>query len=221
MKKRQSLLYELLYYLFDSFLVPLLRTTFYATESTAFRNRTVYFRQDNWNTITQPILERLKQDCFTTISKNEAVGIMSGRDFGYSHVRLHPKQNGVRPIINLRRRSVKVDRNRPLSKQVVQQQQSVNNILNATFHVLNYEKQSHARVLGSSVFGANDIYQRLQAYKANLVKCWPEGLPQLYFVKVDVACAFDSIDQEKLLEIVRDIVRHVSCLWLGGRYIVR
>lgn len=203
------MLHELLYYLFDSFLIPLLRTNFYITDSTAFRNRTIYFRQDDWNTITLPLLEKLREECFTSISKNEAVGIMSGRDFGYSHVRLLPKHNGVRPIVNLRRRSVKIDRNRELN-QVVQQQQSINNILNVTFHVLNYEKKSHANVLGSSVFGSQDIYERIQSYKATLVKRWPHALPRLFFVKVDVACAFDSIDQEKLLAIVRDILRHVS-----------
>jgi len=210
MKKRQSLLYELLYYLFDSLLIPLLRTNFYATESAAFRNRTIYFRQDDWNAITLPLLERLKAGCFTSISKNEAIGIMSGRDFGYSYVRLLPKQTGVRPIVNLRRRSVKLDRNNRDSNQVVQQQQSINNILNVTFHVLNYEKRSDLSGLGSSVFGAQDIYEKVIKYKTGLLKLWRGTLPRLYFVKVDVACAFDSIDQEKLLEIVNNIVRHVS-----------
>lgn len=208
MKKRQSLVYELLYYVFDSVLIPLLRTNFYATETTAFRNRTIYFRQDDWNTITYPILEKLKDEHFTSISKNEAIGIMSGRDFGYSYVRLLPKLNGVRPIVNLRRRSVKIDRNKDLN-QFVRQQQSINTILNVTFHIFNYEKRSNVDNLGSSVFGAQDIYEKMRSYKATLLECHNGTLPKLYFVKVDVACAFDSIDQEKLLEIVQDIICHV------------
>jgi telomerase reverse transcriptase len=208
MRKRLDLLHELLYYVFDSLLIPLLRTNFYATESAAFRNRTLYFRQDDWRTIALPLLEKLKEDCFTTISKNEAIGIMSGRDFGYSFVRLLPKQTGVRPIVNLRRRSVKIDRNKAESNQSIQQQQSINNILNATFHVLNYEKGADEDSLGSSVFGAQEIYEKLKAYKSSLLKQNGRILPRLYFVKVDVACAFDSIDQEKLLEIVKDVLRH-------------
>lgn len=210
MQKRQSMLYELIYYIFDSIMIPLLRTNFYATESVAFRNRTIYFRQDDWNTITLPILEKLKAGCFTTLNKNEAISIMNGRDFGYSYVRLLPKLNGVRPIVNLRRRSVKIDRNKSESQQLVQQQQSINNILNITFHVLNYEKRSDLNRLGSSVFGAQDVYERLFDYKEKVLTSNKGALPRLYFVKVDVACAFDSIDQEKLLEIVQDIVSHVS-----------
>jgi telomerase reverse transcriptase len=211
-QKRQSLLHELLYYIFDSFLIPLLRTNFYATESAAYRNRTVFFRQDDWNSITQPILEKLKQGCFTTISKNEAVGIMSGRQFGYSYVRLLPKLNGVRPIVNLRRRSIKVDRHHgeAAGTQIVQQQQSINNILNVTFHVLKYEKKCNVESMGSSVFGAQDIYDRMYEFKSRLMKKYKGHLPPLYFVKADVVCAFDSIDQKKLLEIVQDIICHVS-----------
>lgn len=214
MQKRQSLLHELVYYIFDSLLIPLLRTNFYATESAAFRNRTIFFRQDDWNSITQPILEKLKEGCFTTISKNEAVGIMSGRQFGYSYVRLLPKLNGVRPIVNLRRRSIKIDRNinSESGSQVVQQQQSINNILNVTFHVLKYEKRCNVGSMGSSVFGAQDIYERLYGYKNALLERHSGQLPTLYFVKADVACAFDSIDQGKLIEIVQDIICHVSRL---------
>ncbi|UZJ56496.1 hypothetical protein CBS101457_005816 [Exobasidium rhododendri] len=214
MKKRLSLLHELLYYLFDSFLIPLLRTNFYATESAAFRNRTLYFRQDDWATISLPLLDQLKVDCFTAVSKNEAIGIMSGRDFGYSYVRLLPKQTGVRPIVNLRRRSVKIDRNKSDTNQVVQQQQSINNILNVVFHVLNYEKKSDSKRLGSSVFGAHEIYEKMKLYKEALLRQNDGSLPRLYFVKVDLVCAFDSIDQEQLLRIVKSILHH-------DRYIIQ
>jgi hypothetical protein len=34
--------------------------------------------------------------------------------------------------------------------------------------------------------------------------------PKLYFVKVDVQACFDSIEQGKLLEIIRRIIKEVS-----------
>lgn len=34
--------------------------------------------------------------------------------------------------------------------------------------------------------------------------------PKLYFVKVDVQACFDSIEQTKLLEILRDLISEVS-----------
>lgn len=41
------------------------------------------------------------------------------------------------------------------------------------------------------------------------------GSPQLYFVKVDVQACFDTIDQAKLLEMLRDLLSQVgsaSCI---------
>jgi len=38
--------------------------------------------------------------------------------------------------------------------------------------------------------------------------------PKLYFVKVDVQACFDTIDQTKLLEILRELISEVSGTWL-------
>lgn len=236
--KRRALLYELLFWLFDGLLVPLLRTNFYATESAKFRNRVLYFRHDDWSSISQPIFEKLKHECFERVAKHKAVGIMSQRDFGYSFVRLLPKEVGMRPIVNLRRRSVKIDRkaskgvpkaeaNSKLGGrqdqqtreaggggQLVRPQQSINTILNTTFQVLNYEKYACPTDLGSSVFGPQDVHERLSRFKAGLHLKYGEKLPELYFLKMDVAGAFDCISQEKLLMIIEEIIRH-------DRYIVQ
>jgi len=229
--KRQDLINELLFWLFDGILMPLLRTNFYATESAKFRNHVLYFRGDVWSKITEPIIENLKDERFEKIGKHKAVGIMSRRSFGYSFVRLLPKEVGMRPIVNLRRRSTKIDRKvkaAVTSKsrtrktksqsdewgQLVVQNHSINNIMNATFQVLNFERQDNPNALGSSVFGPHDVFLRLSNFKAQLQSRYGEQLPQLYFVKMDIAGAFDCIDQTKLLKIVEGIVRY-------DRYIVQ
>jgi Telomerase ribonucleoprotein complex - RNA binding domain len=45
------------------------QTTFYVTESSAFRNRILYFRQDDWNTLCAPLIDRLSSDTFVKIDK--------------------------------------------------------------------------------------------------------------------------------------------------------
>ena len=40
------------------------QTTFYATESSVFRNRIIYFRQDDWQTLCEPLLKRLASVTF-------------------------------------------------------------------------------------------------------------------------------------------------------------
>ncbi|CEL53334.1 Telomerase reverse transcriptase OS=Bos taurus GN=TERT PE=3 SV=2 [Rhizoctonia solani AG-1 IB] len=81
-------------------------------------------------------------------------------------------------------------------------QPSVNQVLNAAFHILNYEKSEKPELLGASVFGVNDIYRKLATFKA--AARLPDGtMPKLYFVKLDVRACFDTIDQDKLLQILR------------------
>lgn len=40
------------------------QTCFYVTESSAFRNQLLYFRQDDWVTLCTPLIERLKSATF-------------------------------------------------------------------------------------------------------------------------------------------------------------
>lgn len=88
--KRRELLEEFIFWYFDSFLIPLLKvttnmslslrgviltsdvisqTTFYITESSAFRNRVLYFRHDDWSTLCAPLVEKLSTDTFQRIEQ--------------------------------------------------------------------------------------------------------------------------------------------------------
>lgn len=252
-ESRKALVFELLYWLFDGLVIPLLRTTFYITETAAYRNKVLYFRQDDWHVLSRPVLGQLKETIFEPLTRAEALSMMSSRKLGYSHVRLLPKETGVRPIVNLRRRSTKQvhtyqqasqdaagakTKKLKLSAALAKQKreslilgQSINYILQSVFHVLTYEKSRMltdagdedgggawrgvdgvgADMLSSSVFGPNEIYARLKMFKQKLLQDRSRaggvrGKGKLYFVKVDVRCAFDSIDQSKLLEIIEKIL---------------
>lgn len=84
--KRRELLEEFLFWYFDSFLLQLLKvsrcpakpwsatdqelqTTFYITESSAFKNQVLYFRQDDWQTLCAPLVERLTATTFERMSE--------------------------------------------------------------------------------------------------------------------------------------------------------
>lgn len=244
---RKKLVLELLYWLFDGLLIPLLRTTFYVTETAAYRNKVLYFRQDDWHVLSRPVLGQLKESVFEPLTRAEALGLMSSRRLGYSHVRLLPKETGVRPIVNLRRRSTKQVHSEQQSqaaagkaknkakagtvattakqrKESLILGQSINFILQSVFHILTYEKswmltasamagegqrEDSGGMLSSSVFGPNEIYTQLKSFKQSLGVGSTEGKRtsrKLYFIKVDVRCAFDSIDQAKLLEIIERIL---------------
>ena len=222
---RRSLLAEVVYYLFDSILTPLLRTTFYVTETQRYRNRVLYFRQDDWLILSKPLLERLKSKLFVPIPRKEALAIMSTRQLGYSHIRLLPKERGVRAIVNLRRRSNKQsvqDAKSTSAKAVAKKQPkkseaalgtSINQILQAAFHILTYEKSAQASEYASSVLGPNEIFRQLKDFQEKVLGDAHKngsGSTPLYFIKMDVRTAFDTIEQDKLIEIVQKILSHVG-----------
>lgn len=46
-----------------------MQTTFYVTESSAFRNRILYFRQDDWSKLCAPLIEKLSSDTFEKLEQ--------------------------------------------------------------------------------------------------------------------------------------------------------
>ncbi|KAL0953283.1 hypothetical protein HGRIS_004533 [Hohenbuehelia grisea] len=198
--KRRELLEEFLFWYFDSFVFHLLKTNFYITESSAFRNRLLYFRQDDWSIICKPLIDRLTETTFERISQSEADERLRQRQLGYSFVRLLPKETGVRPIVNLR--SSKSSSLSALSGN----DRSINQILQGAFQILTYEKKAHPGLLGASVFSSDEMHVKLQAFRRRLPKDPFGNMPKLYFVKVDVQACFDTIEQDKLLNILYELL---------------
>jgi telomerase reverse transcriptase len=214
---RKQILSELIYYLFDSYLVPLIRSHFHVTESSVHRNQLFYFRHDVWKAMSEPALQSLKLDMFEECSTAEIQDAMAQRALGVSKVRLLPKEQGMRPIINLRRR--------------IQRQQhgglvlgrSINSILTPAFSILNYEKARRPEMLGSALFSVDDMFTKLQAFRSTLGPRASRTSP-LYFAKVDVKSCFDTIPQQRLLRLAKDILsaneyhltRYARAKLLGG-----
>jgi len=132
--KRREILAELIYYIFDSFLIPLIRSNFHVTESSQHRNRLLYFRHDMWRRLTEPALLSLKTSMLEEMPHNLAMSKLSRRALGFSQIRLLPKAKGMRPIANLKRRAQILRNGR------VTLGRSINSVLAPVFNVLNYEK---------------------------------------------------------------------------------
>lgn len=133
-QKRREIFAELIYYLFDSFLIPLISSNFYVTDSSTSRNQLFYFRHDVWKSLSEPALSTMKLSMFEELQPSKIKRLLSRRSLGTSQVRLLPKESGLRPIINLRRRGL----SRTKGDMVLAR--SINSILTPAFNVLNYEK---------------------------------------------------------------------------------
>jgi len=150
--KRRELLAEFVYWVFDSFLIPLLRSHFYVTESGVDRNRIFYFRHDVWKRLSEPALNKLKLNMFREMKGDQALQILGARSLGFVQVRLLPKDVGVRPLMNLKRRGTIVVSAMPrlrssLAERVSQLKNgqtrlapSINTVMTPVFNVLAFEK---------------------------------------------------------------------------------
>lgn len=105
-KKRLELFYEFLYFIFDSLLMPLIRSNFYVTESNTQKYQLFFFRHDVWRYIAEPAMSTLKLKMFEEVNLDDACHILNSRTLGFSQVRLLPKETTMRPIMNLRRRTL-------------------------------------------------------------------------------------------------------------------
>lgn len=196
---RKDILSELLYYIFDSYLIPLIRSHFHVTESGIHRNQLFYFRHDVWKAMSEPALTSLKLDMFEECSAAEIQGAMAQRALGVSKVRLLPKEQGMRPIINLRRRVQRQEHGGVVLGR------SINSILTPAFSILNYEKARRPDMLGSALFSVDDMFARLQDFRSTLSARGLRDTP-LYFAKVDVKSCFDTIPQQRLLKLAESIL---------------
>ena len=195
--KRLEILLELLYYLLDSILIPLVRSNFYVTESSTHRNQLFYFRHDIWRKISEPSLAVLKIRMFEELRPQTARTLLDSGSLGFSQVRLLPKNKTFRPIINLKRRAMDKIRGATVLGM------SINKKLEPVSSVLNYEKFQQSRKLGSALFSVGELHGRLRTFKRGLTLA---DNPQLFFVKVDVQTCFDTIPQARLLQHLKELI---------------
>ncbi|KAF9360598.1 hypothetical protein BGX26_008583, partial [Mortierella sp. AD094] len=196
--KQHEILHEFIYWLFDGFLIPLLKASFYVTDSSFQRNRVFYYRHGLWHLIIKPAVSSIQEEMFIQMEPHEVAAC----NRTYANVRLLPKTHDLRPIINLRRKSSKLV-NGSTSVGV----RSMNQQLMNAFLVLGYEQSRQLSQKTGSAMGMSDLYQRFKQVKKKLVKHPQIDLntlksPKLFMVKVDIKKSFDSINQDKLLEII-------------------
>ena len=140
-EKRKELLAEFVYYIFDSILIPLIRSNFHVTESNNDKNRLFYFRLDVWHAITTPAFKELKNDMYQELPPDSVKKLLSIRKLGYSNVRLLPKINSFRPIMNLKRRPEYLHYGKRLLGS------SINSMLTPVYKALQYEAVRHVPMI--------------------------------------------------------------------------
>ncbi|KAM5471139.1 Telomerase reverse transcriptase [Microsporum audouinii] len=203
-RKREEIFHEFIYYIFDSLLIPLVRSNFYLTEASVYKNRLFYFRHDVWKHLSEPVMADLKLSVFQDIKRSKAERLLNGESLGYSNIRLLPKATGARPITNLRRRPTL---RKAWKTGTPMLGSSINTQLAPLFHVLNYERTQSPENVGSSLPSTAAMYPRLKKFKEEITTRGGGSLTgPLYFVKLDVQACFDTIPQTRLMQLVDKLV---------------
>lgn len=198
MQKRKEVFLEFIYYVFDSLLIPLIRSNFHVTESNVHRNRLFFFRHDVWRRLTEPSISTLKLNTFEEVKTATARKLLDARALGFSQIRLLPKISGFRPIVNLRRRVTKLQNGKVLLGR------SINSVMAPVFNMLDYEKKKQSSLVGSALFSVGELYPKLKAFRDRLQLCKSRQNP-FYFVKADVQSCFDTIPQRRIMMVMKNI----------------
>lgn len=143
-------------------------------------------------------MSKLKLTMFEEIRTDKARRLLDARPLGFSQIRLLPKQTGFRPIMNLRRRTTKLQNGRVLLGR------SINSVMAPVFNMLSYEKAKQPAKLGSALFSVGDIYPKLKTFKTKLQSLGKEAAP-LFFAKMDVQSCFDTIPQRHVVRLMEQL----------------
>lgn len=213
----QVILERWIFWLFSHIVVPLVQAKFYTTESEHGKQNVYYYRKKVWWKMSNRITALLKDQIYQCLDNASVAKILSKRSFGFSKVRLCPKENGARPIANLRKPSrfciarslscahfgQKKRKGKPHRKYVTFFK-SVNTVLRDLHVIFKDLKVKEPDRWGSAVFSYNEIHRRLCSFLRHLKQGEPT-MPQIYIVVSDVQKAFDTVNQDKLLSILNEI----------------
>ncbi|XP_065869948.1 telomerase reverse transcriptase [Euphorbia lathyris] len=214
---KHKLLEKWIFWFFQDLVVPLLQTHFYVTESDHGKQEIFYYRKLFWEGLKNKSISSLKDQNYQYVSTSVVDRIISNRSFGFSKLRLLPKENGVRMLANLKAPSRMLLGECSSYKRTLGKPQfcrkslkykhfkSVNCVLRDTYAVLKGIQLKEPDKLGSSVFDYNDIYGKLCLFMIGL-KNGGSTMPNVFIVISDVSKAFDSVDQDKLLRVMKDVI---------------
>ncbi|XP_072366047.1 telomerase reverse transcriptase isoform X1 [Scyliorhinus torazame] len=203
---REAILSRFLFWLMDTYVVQLLKSFFYITETMFMKNMLFYYRKCVWNGVQRIGVRKLQEKVqLRPISHKDVEQKQRQKTLPPpSKLRFIPKKNGLRPIVKMRSKAAPKSSAKGVSFRKIQHPDSQ---MKALFGVLNYECRQKPALMGSSVLGLDDIYKAwrgfvLRSLKAGKVR---ESHPY-YFVKADVTGAYDTIPHAKLMEVISGIL---------------
>ncbi|KAL6569888.1 hypothetical protein OROMI_014402 [Orobanche minor] len=208
-----------MYWFFACLVSPLVQANFYVTESEHEKQEVLYYRKSTWEKLIREA-ECVKGGRYRQLDHASTGKIIGKRSFGFSKARLRPKQFGFRMLTNLQAPSrmrvnppFRTHSNQKLPRKLFSNHRvkyrffkSVNSVLHDLHVVLKGLRTKEPENLGSSVFDYNDVYRKLVPFLYLLKNGSDNNMPSVFIVVSDVSKAFDSVNQDKLLSVMKDVI---------------
>ena len=226
MHRRRQRQLQWMYWLFNDVIVPLIRIHFYVTTAEGSGNHIYYYRKPVWAALRRQNIADLGKSLYRKVSSVEAyklLGSGSGRRLGFSTIRFVPKKKGLRPLLNLSKRSkaiVKAPKrlgmlNANIRNEVVEFKDT-NKTLEPVLAALEAERRADPAKFAGSVLSAREAYSRLQPFlrrlRAKRYSRRRRGTgtrgDSVYIVSCDVERAYDTIPIRKAIEIASQALEH-------------
>ncbi|CAO3692766.1 unnamed protein product [Rhizopus microsporus] len=195
-QKGHSLLTQALRWVFHGYIAVLIRQLIYVTPFSGEQTKLFYFRKDIWCKISDRFLKKVVNQEFYKPIDTHALHTIK---LGISRTKLIPKKNGFRLIANMKRTITFTGTNGL-------EQGSINKKLSPALPIFKFEQQQPS--LSGSAVTTGQLFERLREYKQKMRERMQHGLVQekLYFVKIDIANCYDTLDQDLLVKILENIL---------------
>uniref|UniRef100_A0AAV2K7V5 Telomerase reverse transcriptase n=1 Tax=Knipowitschia caucasica TaxID=637954 RepID=A0AAV2K7V5_KNICA len=185
---RSQILGQFLAWLLDGYVVGLVKACFYVTESVGQKNALRFYRQDVWTKLQDLAFRvHLSKGQMTELTAAEVA--LLPKSTVISRLRFMPKSEGMRPITRVIGSDVKTRLYRGRVRDLLD--------------MLRTCVRSSPSILGSTVWGMTEIHKVM----SSLAIQQKEKPQPLFFVKVDVSGAYESLPHDKLVEVVTQTLR--------------
>ncbi|XDV33483.1 hypothetical protein PO909_003882 [Leuciscus waleckii] len=184
---REWICAQFLAWTLSGFVVGLVRALFYVTESMGQKHALRFYRAEVWSKLQDMAFRvHLSKGQWRALSPSQALKFP--KTTVTSRIRFIPKVSSMRPITRLTG-----------SRESLQHFQSCVRVL---LNVLSVCVRKAPGPMGSTVWGWQDIHRVLRNFSPQQ-KSSPRPL---YFVKVDVSGAYDSLPHHKLVEVLAEVL---------------
>lgn len=205
---RRLLVGKIVLYIFNDFVIPLLQISFYVTEKQHDNTALFFYRKPVWAIITYNVNQKLENSkFFSGLTIEEKKRWEDFTKFPPAKLRVQPKVKDFRPIMHFKSK-INVSPNVRLSG---------NNLIAGLPQILRAclvdpDKHPKDRALSSYQFQniSDKImcldYPSIIAKLTDFQKNWQDkGRPDLYFMCMDIAKAFDSVKIDSLIQMLENV----------------